>query len=207
MRALISSWWAELPLPPLLYRNMSLSLALAFIQSMSPENKKPLLNQSGSRVRYENSDIFYVDDGASYTSRNIPHMMVCVWRVCANMSPLASQLRGHLIRVRHPAIFLKRHPISIRYDINAKRTVQQGLAPISHSAFAVAAAAVPGAAEHFFGNRHDIVLVSFVTGRFTEWHSFKQHGWSLTPGQHQHEPTCSGANKRSSPCDEHDSLS
>jgi hypothetical protein len=50
---------------------MSLSLALAFIQSMSPENKKPLLNQSGPRVRYENSDIFYVDDGASYTSRNI----------------------------------------------------------------------------------------------------------------------------------------
>ena len=76
-------------------------------------------------------------------------MMVCVWTVCANISPLASQLRGHLLRVRHPAIFLKRHPISIRYDIKAKKTVQQGLAPISHSAFAVAAAAVPGAAEHF----------------------------------------------------------
>ena len=34
-------------------------------------------------------------------------------------------------------------------DINAKRTVQQDIAPISHSAFAVAAAAMPGAAENF----------------------------------------------------------
>ena len=79
------------------------------------------------------------------------------------MSPLASQLRGHLFRVRHPAIFLKRHPISIRYDINAKRTVQQGLAPISHWAFAVAAAAVPGAAEHFLVIV-ETVLVTFVPG-------------------------------------------
>jgi hypothetical protein len=62
------------------------------------------------------------------------------------MSSLAAQLRRHLCKVRHPDILSEWHPLPIRYDVVANRAVQLGLTPISHSAFAAAAAAA--VAEH-----------------------------------------------------------
>src|SRR4029077_8934990 len=45
------------------------------------------------------------------------------------------------------------------------------------------------------------VLIAFVTRRFAKWYSFKHQRRSLTPSQHQREPTCASAKKYSSPCD------
>ena len=69
------------------------------------------------------SDVFYVDDGASYTHRDISHVVVCVWGVCTDVSPLASQRAWHAFGLGHPDIFLERHPLAVGDNIKAKRAI------------------------------------------------------------------------------------
>src|ERR1700674_1439783 len=122
----------------------------------------------------EISVILYVDEGTSHADRDIPHVMVGMRLVCANMRPFAPQLCGYLFGARHPAIVLERYPLPIRDHIIAKRAVEPGLPPCGDAALAVAAAAVPQVAKQLLVFvMIKFVLVTFVTGRFADRYAFK----------------------------------